>query len=177
VRAKWLVAGALLTLAGCGGQQDPVKDLRQLVEQPTPPPNEEALEELPEPVKPTKVSFQGLSRTPFGPIESLRPAEPETEYTGPKPDTDREPGPLERYALGSLKVVGTMKLPGQGWRAYVSAPDGVVYTVSPGDYMGQQYGQIEQISADGLVLRELVPLGEGRWEPRERTVEIKSTGG
>ena len=178
MRAAWLLATAVLILAGCGGgQEDPVEDLRKLVEKPLPAPNEEVLKELPEPVARTEVSFEALSRSPFGPIASLRQAETKPEYTGPKPDKDRKPGTLERFALGALKVVGTLKVPAQGWRAYVSAPDGNVYTVRPGDYMGQQFGRIEKIGPDGLVLRELVPLGEGRWEPRKRTVEIKSTGG
>jgi len=178
MRAVWLVAGAALALSACGGgQEDPVADLRKLVEQPTPPPDEEAMPELPEPVEPTKVGFEPLNRSPFGGIPSLRDTEPEPEYTGPKPAEDRERGPLEQFALGSLQIVGTMNLPGQGWRAYVGAPDGVVYTVAPGDYMGQQYGRIEEIGPNGVVLRELVPRGEGRWERRERTVEIKSTGG
>lgn len=176
---RWLlVAGTLVALVGCGGgQEDPVSDLRAIVEKPAPPPDREDLPELPEPVEPTQMAFQDLPRSPFGTIPSLRDQEPKPEYTGPKPDTDREPGPLEQFALGSLQIVGTMQVPGKGWRAYVSAPDGVVYTVSPGDYMGQQYGRIEAISPNGVVLRELVPRGEGRWEPRERTVEIKSTGG
>lgn len=176
---RWLVAiGSLMALAGCGGgQQDPVSDLRAIVEKPAPPADKEALPELPEPVEATDVGFRDLSRSPFGTIPSLRRAEPEPEYTGPKPDTDREPGPLEQFALGSLEIVGTMDLPGKGLRAYVSAPDGVVYTVGPGDYMGQQYGRIEAISPNGVVLRELVPRGEGRWEPRKRTLEIQSTGG
>ncbi|HKJ71436.1 MAG TPA: pilus assembly protein PilP [Gammaproteobacteria bacterium] len=179
MRRLGAVAGAVLLLTGCsGGPDDPVSDLRAMVEKPTPPPNEEALPELPEPVQPTKVSFGALQRSPFSAIPSLRDAqESKPEYTGPKPIQDRERGPLEDFALGSLKIVGTMKLPGQGWRAYVSAPDGVVRTVEPGDYMGQQYGRIEQIGPNGVVLRELVPRGEGRWERRRRTVEIKSTGG
>jgi len=137
-----------------------------------------ALPELPEPVEPMQVSFEAMQRSPFGAIPALREAqESKPEYTGPKPDPDREPGPLEQFAVGSLKIVGTMNLPGKGWRAYVSAPDGVVYTVAPGEYMGQQYGRIEEIGPNGIVLRELVPRGEGRWERRKRTVEIKSTGG
>lgn len=179
MRAGWLLVGVAAVLSGCGGgQEDPVADLRQLVERPTPPPDEEALPELPEPVEPTRVEFAAVERSPFGMIASLREAqEAEPEYTGPRPDEDRKRGPLEQFALGSLKVVGTMDLPGKGWRAYVSAPDGVVYTVGPGDYMGQQYGRIEQIGPNRLVLRELVPRGEGRWERRQRIVEIKSTGG
>ena len=179
MKRSWLmVAGTLILLSGCGGQQDPVADLRELVEKPTPPPNEEAVPDLPRPVEPTKVSFSVLERSPFSTIPSLREApEPKPEYTGPKPDKTREPGPLEQFALGSLKIVGTMKLPEKGWRAYVSAPDGVMYTVGPGEYLGQQYGRIEEIGPNGIVLRELVPRGQGRWEPRKRTVEVKSTGG
>jgi len=175
--AAW--AGLALILAGCGqGQEDPVADLRRMVERPAPPPDEEAVEALPEPVEPTRVTFEALQRSPFSSIPSLQPAEEEEpEYTGPKPDPDREPGPLEEFAIGSLKVVGTMSLPDKGWRAYVQAPDGVVYTVTPGEYMGQQYGRVEEIGPDGLVLRELIARGEGRWEPQRRTVEVDSTGG
>lgn len=175
-RAAALAAVGLI-LAGCGqGQESPVKELRQLVEKPPPPPEEEALKPLPEPVKPTRVAFKSLERSPFSAIPSLQPAE-EDKYTGPRPDPDREPGPLEQFALGSLQLVATVNLPDRGWRAYVKAPDGVVYTVTPGNYMGQQYGRVMEIGSNGVVLRELVARGEGRWEPKRRTVEIESTGG
>ena len=178
MRRAFATAGIVLLLGGCGGgEEDPVADLRQMVEQPPPEPREKDLEELPEPVSLTQVAFQGLPRSPFAAIPSLRDAEPEPEYTGPKPDPERAREPLEEFAVGSLKIVATMKQEKQGWRAYVQAPDGVVHTVQPGDYMGQQYGRVQEIGPNGIVLRELVPRGEGRWEPRERTVEIKSTGG
>jgi len=180
VRVRWVFVGLAGLLAGCGpGQEDPVADLRQIVEKPLPEPDPDGFPELPEPVEPTKASFEGLQRSPFGEIPSLRTAQEESkpEYTGPKPDQDRKAGPLEQFALGSLTLVGTMNLPEAGWQAYVSAPDGVVYTVGPGDYMGQQFGRIEEIGPTHIVLRELVPRGEGRWEKKRRIVEIKSTGG
>jgi len=166
-------------LAGCsGGQEDPVADLRKMVERPTPPPDEDSLKELPEPVAVTDVTFEVLKRSPYSKIPSLRDKEPKPEYSGPKPDPDRPRGPLEDFSLGSLKIVATMKTEGDtGWRAYVQAPDGVVHTIQPGDYMGQQYGRVKQIGPEGVVLRELVPRGEGRWEPRERTVETNTRGG
>jgi len=176
---RWLIlAGALVALSGCGNEQDPVSDLRQMVEKPPPTPDESELPELPQGVEPTEVRFRSLERSPFATIPALQKAqEPEPEYTGPTPDESREPGPLERYALGQLEIVGTVKRPRQGWRAYVSTPDGVMHTVSPGDYMGKKYGRIQEIGPNGIVLRELVPRGEGRWEKRKRTVEVKSTGG
>jgi type IV pilus assembly protein PilP len=179
VRRTILTAGFLALLAGCsGGQEDPVADLREMVERPTPPPDEDGLKGLPEPVKGTDVRFRALQRSPYAKIPSLRDAEPEPEYTGPKPDPDRPRSPLEEFALGGLKIVATLKQEGDsGWRAYVQAPDGVVHTVQPGDYMGQHYGRVKEIGPNGVVLRELVPRGEGRWEPRERTVETNARGG
>ncbi|MEF8794540.1 pilus assembly protein PilP [Thiohalorhabdus sp.] len=176
---RWLIlAAAMAALSGCGGEQDPVSDLRQMVEKPPPPPSEKKLPELPEGVEPTNVSFRPLERSPFATIPALQEAQqPEPEYTGPSPDQDREPGPLEQFALSQLEIVGTVDLPGKEWRAYVSTPDGGVHRVAPGEYMGQKHGRIEKIGPNGVVLRELVPRGEGRWEERKRTVEVKSTGG
>jgi len=176
-RAITALAAAAALAAGCGeGGEDPVKDLRRMVERPAPPPDEDALEPLPEPVAAPGVRFEDLPRSPFAAIPSLREAEKQPEYSGPKPDPDRPRGPLEQFALGSLKIVATMKRQDAPWQAYVQAPDGVVYTIEQGDYMGQQYGRVEEIGPDAVVLRELVSRGEGRWEPRKRTVEIKSRG-
>lgn len=175
MKRSLILVGIVTALGGCGGgEQDPVADLRQMVEKPPPSPDEEELPDLPEAVEPTDATFQPLERSPFSTIPALQDEqEAEPEYTGPQPDQSREPGPLEQYALSQLKIVGTMDLPGEGWRAYVSAPEGVMYTVAPGDYMGQKHGRIDEIGPNGIVLRELVPRGEGRWEKRMRTVEVK----
>ncbi|SCY25191.1 pilus assembly protein PilP [Thiohalorhabdus denitrificans] len=148
-----------------------------MVEKPPPPPDEEeAAKPLPDPVEPTDVAFQEPKRSPFEPFHQER--EPrERRSQGPQPDTDRQPGPLEDFDLGTLEIVGTMKVPGEGWQAYVRAPDGIVHTVTVGDYMGKQYGEVREIGPDSLTLRELVSRGQGRWEPRKRTVEIESRGG
>ena len=171
-----ILAGGLVLLAGCG-EEDPVADLRKLVERPVPPPDKGTLPELPEPVTIDRVTFRDLPRSPFGPIPSLRESQPQSDYSGPKPDPERPREPLEQFALGSLQLVGTIDFPERGWRAYVKAPDGVTYTVGTGSYMGQQYGRVEAIRPEGVVLRELVPRGEGRWEPRRRVLEIEATGG
>ncbi|MFA9459298.1 pilus assembly protein PilP [Thiohalorhabdus methylotrophus] len=177
-RTHMAVAGLAVLLAGCGnGQQDPVADLRALVERPAPPPDEDATQPLPEPVKTGEVTFRVLDRSPFQPLPALEDTKNQKAYQGPRPDKDRPREPLEQFALGSLRIVGTMQRGEKGWRAYVRAPDGIVYTVQTGDHMGQQYGQVQKIGASSVTVRELVPRGQGRWEPRERTVEIKSTGG
>ncbi|HKJ88776.1 MAG TPA: pilus assembly protein PilP [Gammaproteobacteria bacterium] len=176
--AQLALVVTVMLLGGCGsGQDDPVADLRAIVERPAPQPDKKAEEPLPEPVEAERVDFQALKRSPFQPLAPRQDAENQKRNQGPRPDKDRTRGPLEKFALGSLQIVGTMNQGDSGWRAYVRAPDGVVYTVEKGDYMGQQYGQVQRIGPDSLTVRELVQRGEGRWEPRERTVEIKSTGG
>ncbi len=163
--------GLLVLLAGCSqSQEDPVKDLRRFVERPLPPSDEKGLAPLPGPVKPPEVTFRAPERSPFSAIPSLQPAQKATEYAGPQPDPERDPDPLEQFALGALKVVGILLSPDRGRQAYVRAPDGVVYTVLPGDYMGQQYGRVEKIAPNKIVLRELISRGKGRWKPKRRTI-------
>lgn len=166
-----------LLLGGCGGEADPLADLRRVVEQP-PPEEEVELKPLPEPVEPKQVSFTPLERSPFAGLAAATAGEKGEEEGeeggGPRPDPDRPEEPLEEYAIGSLKLVGTLKLPDGQWRAFVEAPDGLVHTVGVGSHMGQRHGRVEAISSDGLELRELVPRGEGRWEAQHRTVSIQS---
>ncbi|MFP4560529.1 MAG: pilus assembly protein PilP [Thiohalorhabdus sp.] len=179
--ARAAVLGTAVLLVGCGGQEDPVEDLRQMVEKPPPSPDEEEVAKpLPDPVEPTDVAFQEPDRSPFETLRQEREAqeqEQEQESQGPQPDTDRQREPLEDFDLGNLRVVGAMKVPGEGWQAYVRDPEGIVHTVTVGDYMGKQYGEVREIGPESLTLRELVSRGKGRWEPRTRTVEIESRGG
>lgn len=51
-------------------------------------------------------------------------------YTGPKPDPNRVREELEKYSLGSLKMMGTVRMGGGTdlW-ALILAPDNVVHRV------------------------------------------------
>jgi type IV pilus assembly protein PilP len=169
---------AVAGLAGCSGEEDPVADLRRVVEQP-PPQGELELEPLPDPVKPNQVSFQDLERSPFAGLAgagggSGAEGGGSESAQGPHPDQDRPREPLEQYAIGSLALVGTMEKPDGEWLAFVEAPDGLVHTVRVGNYMGQRHGRVEAIRADAVELRELVPRGEGRWKVQHRTLSLQS---
>lgn len=174
-----MTIGMAVLLVGCGGGDEvPGSELRQLVEGPKPEPNKDALPKLPAPVKPVDVVFHDLERSPFAAIPGpeRESGEKEAEKKGPRPDPDREAGPLEQFALGDLRLVATVRLPDQGWQAYVRATDDLVHTVRTGDYLGRNYGRVERITANGLVLRELVQKPDDTWQPRKRTIEIRPTG-
>lgn len=178
MRRALLIIGLTSLLGGCGGgNDDPVSDLRAMVESPPPEPNKKALPKLPKPVKPVNVAFGELERSPFAAIPGPASAEGDDNgEQGPRPDPDREADPLEQYALGDLRIVATVRLPEEGWQAYIQGPDDLIHTLRPGDHMGRNYGRVERITANGVVLRELVQKPGGNWQPRKRTIEIRPTG-
>ena len=83
------------------------------------------------------------------------------------PDTARSREPLEDFPLDALKLVGTMSLDGQNW-ALINAPDGQIYRVVVGSYLGQNTGKIIQInkSTGSLEIEERLQGASGRWEVR-----------
>ncbi len=162
-------------LVGCSSHEDPLEDLREVTGRLSPPKGSDQVElaPLPEPAQALAVQFDDLDRSPFERLTAPTPKEKTGPmYTGPRPDPDRPRDPLEQYNLGDLELVGTMKESTGEWRAFIKAPDGIIYRLREGDYMGQHNGRIERIEAEGMALREIVPRSEGRWKIRRRTVAL-----
>lgn len=159
-----------LMLAGCG---DRMQDLKQYVAQVkarkggTIPP-------LPQ-IKPfeTYVYDDSALRSPFVPLlQSFANASGRGGATsGVHPDFNRPRQYLEQFPLDSLKMVGTLTL-NDTLYALVRDGDGIVHRVTVGNYMGQNYGKILSISQAGLVLREIIPDGQGGWMERTTTVQL-----
>ena len=51
--------------------------------------------------------------------------------------------------------------------------DGLIYQVSKGMYMGQNYGKILKIADSAITLREIVQDGVGEWVEREAVLELQ----
>ncbi len=81
------------------------------------------------------------------------------------PDTDRLKQPLEAFPLDSLRMVGTLGQNERMW-AIVAAPDGSVFRVTLGNYIGQNFGRVQDIKKDKIILTETVPNGTGGWSNR-----------
>ena len=90
---------------------------------------------------------------------------------GIKPDLDRRKEPLEAYPLESLKMVGTLKM-GKMVHALVQV-DKNLHQVKIGNYMGQNFGIITDISDTEVQLKELVPDSLGDYTERTSTLQLQ----
>ena len=94
---------------------------------------------------------------------------------GLQPDLDRPREPLEAYPLESLKYVGVMTRKGSSFA--IVLVDGALYQVRAGNYMGQNFGVITQISESELKLKELVQDPAGDWTERESVLMLQGQEG
>ena len=51
--------------------------------------------------------------------------------------------------------------------------DGLIYQVSQGMYMGQNYGKIKNINESSITMREIVQDGVGEWVERDAVLELQ----
>lgn len=163
------VLSTALLLGACGDSA--VSDLRSFVEEAKQ--KQGRIDPLPE-FKPVE-SFAYSAHTSKDPFMSWSsdPASTVAERSdnGVRPDVDRSREVLEGYPLDTLRMMGALEFQGVRW-GLVRAPDGIVYRVRQGNYMGQNYGKIQLISDSKLMLTEIVPDGLGGWEERSASLAI-----
>lgn len=155
----------VLGLSGCGGGSmgdlqtfvaETGKDMQGKIE---PLPEVKAYEpfsynafDLPDPFKPRKLSTGGGG--------------------GMQPDLNRPKEPLESYSLETLKMVGTVSKGGV-IQVVIKTPDNAIYHVKKGNYAGQNFGLITQISENEVTLREIVQDSAGDWSERTSTLILQ----
>lgn len=105
-------------------------------------------------------------RSPFSPVRA--------PPGGTPPDTNRPKEALEAFPLSALRMKGVVQVQNDRF-ALVAAPDGVVYKVRAGNYMGTHYGRVVAIRERAIEVKETVPVPGGGWA--ERTVYLNSTAG
>ncbi len=180
-RGGWVLGLALVALAGCAQRE--LTDLQQFVEttkrttpvkKPDPPPEIK-------PYTPFAYTAQGIKDpflvAPFAQEEELEltreVAAQGGGYTGVRPDPNRVREELEKYSLGSLKMMGSFRMGGANelW-ALVLAPDGVVHRVQKNNYLGTNHGKIVNVTEQRVDLKEIVPDGPGRWQERDSFLSL-----
>jgi len=160
----------LLFLAACGGDehQDLKEELKNITKdlRPRIPP-------LPV-VKPYEpVPYQAFDLPdPFGTakIELAIGTAVKNRGGANAPNTSRPREPLEAYPLESLKMVGTISQNGVNY-ALVRA-DSSVYRVKAGNYLGQNFGLIADITDNQINLKELVQDASGDWTERKVALQM-----
>ena len=114
-------------------------------------------------------------RSPFLPPEDVvvNEVKIQKDQSNVKPDFDRIPEVLESYALGQLKMVGTLQRNVNDvlW-GLIADEQQSVHMVKVGQYMGKSHGRIVDIKIGRIDLIEIVPNGYGGWLERPRTISL-----
>lgn len=80
---------------------------------------------------------------------------------------------LERFDIEKLEVKRIVAHKDCQF-AYVKAPDGALYLLSVGDYVGKNNGLVVRIEDETVLVRELIrAVGRDDWVPRELRLSVK----
>jgi Tfp pilus assembly protein PilP len=91
-----------------------------------------------------------------------------------QPEPNRNRVDAELVSLESLKMKGFFKRNQTVWGILVNQPNGTVYKVQRGDYVGQNYGKVLNITEDLIELKEMVDDGKGCFQERKAFVKLES---
>lgn len=158
---------AMLGVQGCGPSPD--SELERYIHD-TEARKAKPLEPLPDLEMLPKYSYPEnvIQRSPFKPKETPGTAD---RYA---PNMHRLKEPLEKFPLDSLKFVGIWKQDQHLW-ALIQTPDaqGMIVRVQVGNYMGQNFGKIIQITENTIVLEEVMQVA-GLWQKQRISLSLNA---
>ena len=156
---------AVAVLASCSSEIDELKTFVRDSEKGLP----RRIDPLP-PVKPFEpFTYEGFDLPdPFKPRKLTPPKE--GGGGGLAPDLNRRKEPLEAFPLEQLKMVGTLTQAGETY-AIVRA-DKTLYRVKKGNYMGQNFGLITDVTESEIKLKEIVQDSAGDWAERQSVLPL-----
>ena len=167
---RLIVPIALAVLASCSSEIDELKTFVRDSEKGLP----RRIEPLP-PVKPFEpFTYEGFDLPdPFKPRKLSPPKE--GGGGGLAPDLNRRKEPLEAFPLEQLKMVGTLSM-GSDMFAIVRA-EKTLYRVKKGNYMGQNFGLITDVTESEIKLKEIVQDSAGDWAERQSVLPLLEEAG
>lgn len=129
-------------------------------------------EKKPEPIPPLP-TFKTASAYTYA-VENLRsPFAPTAPRKGDSPNANRPKEPLEAFPLDGLRMVGSLIEANKRW-AIITAPSGMIYYVTVGNYIGQNYGRIINVDMNKIELLETVQGNDG-WVERPAVLKFTET--
>jgi type IV pilus assembly protein PilP len=165
---RWLAAAIVAaSLTACSGAND---ELLEYIDSVKARPGGR-IEPLP-PVEPapTFVYEAGTRRSPFMPPEPTRRVSNDPNAVE-GPDRNRPREELEKFSLDTLKMVGTLADRRASY-GLVQSSDGLVWRVTVGNHMGQNYGRIVSISDSEIQLVEIISDGLGGYLERPAKIGL-----
>jgi len=156
---------ALLLITAC--TSEPHEDLKLFVKESDNLPRGR-IEPLPE-VKP----YEPVAYNAFDLFDPFKPRKMEHSKRegGITPDMSRRKEALEAYPLDNLRMVGTLEQ-GKAIFALVRTPDNTLHRVRPGNYIGQNFGFITQVTDSTVTLKEVIQDGTGDWTERVSVLQL-----
>lgn len=113
-------------------------------------------------------------RSPFRLREELELIRPYSSNQF-RPDTQRTKEALEHFPLENLTFVGTLQFSDEKYpTALIDDGQGTVHKVIKGQYLGQDFGRVAEISKDTLLVEETVQDEQGGWIKRPRQLKLAS---
>ena len=110
-------------------------------------------------------------RSPFDRPAEIRETMRPRSLSAVEPDGERPKELLERFALDSLSMVGTLSRADVDW-SLVRDPGGGVHRVREGNYLGSNHGRIVEMAGTYIAVVEIVSDGSGGWVERPRTIRL-----
>ena len=166
---RLLLPIAMLAVGGCSSEIDELKQFVRDSDKGVP----RRVEPLPA-VKPFEpFAYEGFDLPdPFKPRKIVQK---EGSAGGVAPDLNRRKEPLESFPLEQLKMVGTLSQSKETY-ALVKA-DKTLYRVKRGNYMGQNFGLITDVTDSEIKLKEIVQDSAGDWAERQSVLPLLEEAG
>lgn len=174
MKVKILILSLIATLTACSGEHEDLQSWMQ--ETRLTARSKIRPVEAPKPLDVVSYSTPSIKGPHAFSPKKMRSASQSTNA----PDLSRPKELLENYSLEKLKFVGSIGA-SNNLVGLISIIDGSgeaagrhVYTVKPGNYMGQNYGEIKKITSDGIELVEIVEdtQNNGNWITRTTFISI-----
>jgi type IV pilus assembly protein PilP len=169
MRAILAILLAVFALTGCGERH--LDEVKKFVKESEKLPRS-PIKPLPE-VKPYEaVSYNAFDLVdPFTP-RKIGPPKGVKAGGGIEPDFNRRKEPLEAFPLENLKMVGILQQH-RVTHALIKTPENNVYRVRSGNYLGQNFGRIVNVTESSVQLKEIVQDSGGSWEEKEQTLQLQ----
>ncbi len=114
-----------------------------------------------------------VQRAPFElPKEATIATQPMARKDCWQPSARARSGKLEKFPLNQLRLKGVMGI-GNAVSGLVQAPNGTVYKVAPGQYLGRNNGKVTQVTQSYLLINETLPDGLGCWQKRKVKLALR----
>lgn len=86
-------------------------------------------------------------------------------------EQNRRKEELESFPLDSMTMVGSLRKNGKD--TALLRVNNLIYQVSVGNYLGQNYGRVNQIEEHSIKLREVVQDASGDWVEKMTTLDLQ----